>query len=620
MKLSNPFFSLIGLIFCFCQGQAMAAYKPSMTFVKELHHIHVNADGSSTDQAESSIRIDTANAVRRFGERKITYSGSHETVEVLEAYTLQPDGTRVPLEPDQIRTQDAGNGSEGIYSDEKEKLLIYPKVQVGSVLVYKYKSHQHTPDFPGHFAWSAHYSPFYAWNDVEVNLTHAPGIDLKFSVKGANGGSQALIAGDAPGTLRYQYRFKQDQFSIPEAGVVALEDFAPHISVSSFKTYGDVGLAYQVRAQPKAEVTPAIKTLALKLTEKDKTPMDKARSLYNWVSKNIRYVGVYVGAGGYVPHEAQSILDNRYGDCKDHVTLLEALLSAVGIASSPALINSDNAYKLPELPRPGIFDHVITYIPSLNLYLDSTSEFAPFGKLPGSDLQKPVVLTASGTLGKTPNVDSAKDFTESHSIMKIQKDGSVVGTSKSKMHGYEEIHSRQSQASYKDKDPEGVVNKLLYRYLESGTGKIETPDPKDLDEPWFVNATFKLDPMVNVPGPSALAIPVGLAPGNIRWLAMAKANLQNKFPESCASKRHMEQVRLEMPAGITVTSIPGNVTFKREELTYTARYSRKGKTLEVQREIVIKRKERFCPPSDEADWLALTDVMKRDLRSQVFIR
>ena len=620
MFSSSKIFLFGVYMLCWVALPVHASYKPPMTFVKEVHQIHVNVDGSSTDQAESSIRIDTANAVRRFGERKITYSGTHETLEVLEAYTLQPDGTKVPLEPDQIRTQDASNGSDGIYSDEKEKLLIYPKVQVGSVLVYKYKSHQHTPDFPGHFFWSAHYSPFYAWSDVEVNLTHAPGIDLKFSAKGATGGPQALWASDAPGTLRYQYRFKQDQFSVPEAGMVALQDFAPHIAVSSFKTYGDVGVAYQVRAQPKAEVTPAIKALALKLTEKDTTPKDKARSLYNWVSKNIRYVGVYVGAGGYVPHEAQSILDNRYGDCKDHVTLLEALLSSVGIASSPALINSDDAYKLPEPPTPGIFDHVITYIPSLNLYLDSTSEFAPFGKLPGADLQKPVVLTASGTMGKTPNVDIAKDFTESRSIMRIQKDGSVLGTSKSKMHGYEEIKSRQSQASYKDKDPEGVVNKLLYRYLESGTGKIDTPDPKDLDEPWYVNAEFKLDPMVNVPGPSALAIPVGLAPGNIRWLAMAKANLQKKYPESCASKRHVEQVNLELPAGIAVTSIPANVTFKKGDLTYTARYTRKGSSLVSHRELVIKRKERFCQPSDETDWLALTDVMKRDLRSQVFIR
>ena len=72
MKLSQPFFSLIGLVLCFGQGQAMAAYKPAMTFLREVHHIHVNADGSYTDQTESSIRIETANAVRRFGERKIT--------------------------------------------------------------------------------------------------------------------------------------------------------------------------------------------------------------------------------------------------------------------------------------------------------------------------------------------------------------------------------------------------------------------------------------------------------------------------------------------------------------------------------------------------------------------
>ncbi len=69
--------------------------------------------------------------------------------------------------------------------------------------------------------------------------------------------------------------------------------------------------------------------------------------LSDWVRKNIRYVAVYVGAGGVVPHSAQAVLDNRYGDCKDHVALLEALLKAVAIESSPALINAGNAYVLP---------------------------------------------------------------------------------------------------------------------------------------------------------------------------------------------------------------------------------------------------------------------------------
>jgi hypothetical protein len=54
--------------------------------------------------------------------------------------------------------------------------------------------------------------------------------------------------------------------------------------------------------------------------------------------QNIRYLGIDVGAGGFVPHDAQSILDNRYY-CKDHVVMLEALPAAAGIDSSPALIN-----------------------------------------------------------------------------------------------------------------------------------------------------------------------------------------------------------------------------------------------------------------------------------------
>jgi hypothetical protein len=620
MKFSATYCGLFGLVIFLFQSQAIAAYKPSLTFLREVHNFHINADGTSTELAESSIRIETASAVRRFGERKITYNGSHETVEVLEAYTLQPDGNKVPLEIDQIRTQDAGNGSSGVYSDEKEKLLIYPKVQVGSVLFYKYKSHQHIPDFPGHFSWAEHYSPFYVWKDVEFNLTHDPKIDLKFSVKGATGGPQPLLLSDAPGTLRYQYRFKQEQFSTPETGVVSLKDFASHIAVSSFKTYGDVGLAYQDRAFPKATVTQQIKALALQLTEEDKTSADKIRSLYNWVSKNIRYVGVYVGAGGYVPHEAQAILDNRYGDCKDHVTLLEALLRSVDIESSPALINSDDTYTLPALPAPGVFDHVITYIPSLNLYLDSTSEFSPFGKLPGSDLQKQVVLTASGTIGSTPQIDINKDFTESRSYMRIQPDGSIVGTSKSLMHGYAEIESRNNQAKYKDKDQDEIVNQLLYRFLEAGSGKIDTPDPKDLNAAWYVNAEFKLDPMVNIPGPSALAIPIGLAPGSIKWISMSPPNLQRKFPESCVTKRHVEEVTLEVPKVTVVTSIPKNVAFNQGELTYSAKYTRKENKIVVVRELVINRKNRFCQPNDEVDWLALTDVMKRDLRSQVFVR
>ena len=105
MHLHSRIASLLALVFCLFQGQALAAYKSSLTFVKLVYHLDIQADGSATQVFESAIRIETANAVRKFGERRISFSGSHETLDVLEAYTLQPDGTKVPLEPDQICMQ-----------------------------------------------------------------------------------------------------------------------------------------------------------------------------------------------------------------------------------------------------------------------------------------------------------------------------------------------------------------------------------------------------------------------------------------------------------------------------------------------------------------------------------
>ena len=608
------------LVLCLLASAAYAAYKPAFTEVLDFTHYHVNADGSSFQTMESSIRIETDRGVSGFSEREIYYNGTYETVEVLEAYTLQPDGSKLHIAPDKIRTQDAASDSSQIFTDSKVKVMIYPQVQVGSVLYYKVKAHQHTPTFPGHFAWSSNFSPFLSYEKVEVVITHDPAIDLRFAPRGMSGGAEPLLPTDVPGSIRHRYTFRQTEYVPQETGVIALADFAPRFAVSSFKTYAEVAQAYQLRARPKAEVTPAVEALARSLTSADQTLEQKSRSLYNWVSKNIRYVGVYVGAGGYVPHSAQSILDNRYGDCKDHVVLLEALLRAVGIESSPVMIHAGNSYRLPELPTPYAFNHAITFIPALNLYLDSTAEFAPFGLLPQEVMQQPALIAATGTVSQTPLMDANKHYAETHTKLALRPDGSVAGSSTTKTIGYPQIKSRAAQAANKDKELDVRITNMLYRFLESGTGKMDLPDPRDLEAPWVLTSTFELDPLFNFPGPSAMTIPVGIAPGNIKWISMARANLKNKFPESCTTTRHIENTELVVPKGMVMQAVPKNVSFQRGALHYKASYTRKANTLNVRRELLIQRAQRFCMPSEEKDWLALTQVMKKDLRGQIFLR
>jgi transglutaminase-like putative cysteine protease len=607
----------LAILMCICTA-AFAQYKPAYSVVKSNSKYVINRDASYTQYLEEQTRVDTPQGVRMLGERKISYNSTLEDVEVLEAYTIQPDGTRIAVPLDKIRTQDDVEEDGAIYSDSKSKVIIYPKLEVGSQVYYRAKSVQHTPQFPGHFFMSEHYSPHLRYERVNVELTHDVGIEVGVSTKGMQGGK--LEVSTLPNTVSYKFTFSQDKAHPGEESRADLTDFAPNFSASTFKTYADVGAAYQVRAKDKAKVTPAIQTLANELIQKAnaQTTLDKVKVLHHWVAQNIRYLGIYVGAGGYVPHDAQSILDNRYGDCKDHVVILEALLAAVGIDSSPALINSSAAYLLPQLPTPGIFDHVITYVPSLNVFLDSTSRFAPVGTLPSGDLDKPVVIAATGALSRTPMTHPSKDRTESRIQMKLTRYGSIEGKSQAKMWGAFEVASRHSQFNYQNKDQANVVNGLLSRFQETGWGEIEKTDPTNFDKAWQVNAVFELDPIVNVPGPSALAIPVGLAPGRMKNLADIVLPKARKFPTYCVSTQHEEWIELAFPKDMKITRVPKGVSFASGPLKYQSSYQLNGQVLNIKRKYVSERKQSICDAENDKWFSEFTKVLRRDLRQQVF--
>lgn len=610
-KLAVAFFLLL------CSA-AFAQYKPAYTVVKSNSRYEVNKDASYTQYLEEQDRVDTPQGLRLLGERKITYNSTLEDVEVLEAYTIQPDGTRIVVPLDKIRTQDETADDGSIYSDSKSKVIIYPKLEVGSQVYYRAKSVQHTPEFPGHFFLWEHYSPHVRYESVNVELVHDIGIEVGVSTKGMLGGK--LDVSSVNNTFAYKYTFSQDQAYPNEESRADLSDFAPNFSASTFKTYADVGQAYQIRAKEKAKVTPSIQVLSNEIVQKAnaKTILEKAKVLHHWVAQNIRYLGIYVGAGGFVPHDAQSILDNRYGDCKDHVVILESLLAAAGIESSPALINSSSAYLLPLLATPGIFDHVITYVPSLNVFLDSTSRFAPLGTLPNGDMDKPVVLTATGALSRTPQTDPQKDRTQAHIQMKLTRNGSIEGKSQAKMMGVFEVASRGSQFNYQNKNQADIVNRLLSRFQETGQGEIGKTDPTNFDTPWQVGSEFKLDPVVNVPGPSAMTIPVGLAPGRIKNFADVVLPKERRFPTVCNSTQHEEWIELEFSKEMKVTRVPKNMNFLKDNLKYQSSYALKGQVLKIKRTYLALYKNRIC--GEEADKLfsEFTQVLRRDLRQQVF--
>ncbi|MCH7515520.1 MAG: transglutaminase domain-containing protein [Bacteroidetes bacterium] len=181
----------------------------------------------------------------------------------------------------------------------------------------------------------------------------------------------------------------------------------PGYIFTTFKSYKELADVYGKRAIPKAQVTEQITKLSNEIVGNEKDTKEQVKLLYEWVGKNITYKGNCIGVGAVVPRDIDVVLKNKIGDCKDHATLLQALLASKNIKSTQALVNASSEYKLRSLPTADSVNHVINYIPSLDLYLDSTNGNIPFDMLPMTVSDKPVLLVENYKEGtKTPPISA----------------------------------------------------------------------------------------------------------------------------------------------------------------------------------------------------------------------
>ena len=621
LRIGDEMFRLIVFTLTLLTGTTvLASYIAPIAVEKSIVEIHVKKDWTVRNRSEQVSRVETERGIDLLGEQKIQFNSAHEKVRVISAYTIQPDGSRDKVTEDRIRIQDdIDDLGNGIYSTSKLLVIIFPNLRVGSKTYYQVESLEHTPDFPGNFSWTKYYSPHKKYDQAEIRFSHAPSLDIKVETKGLTGGRTTPKSSSPSDPIRYHYRYNQDQALPYSRNLISHMDYAPRFAASSFKTYADVAVAYQTRAKSKAAVTTKIRNLANELVGSSATDLEKVKKLYAWVSNNIRSSAVYAGNGGYVPNPAQRVLESRYGDCKDHATLLQALLRAVGVESSQVLINSENAFNLPDPPSFAVFDHVINYVPALDLFLDSTSRFTPVGTLPQGVVGKPALIVSTGEVKATPIDTADSDSTNTVTQMVLHEDGRVTGSTKITQSGYFQIDSRAKAFQSLNKAQEEVVSSMLARFNESGRGRIKIPDPRNLDADWVIDADFNLEPMVTLPGVAAFTFPVGLAQGRFQMLAGTKLIQNSPIPQVCGSASHREAIKMALPANARITRVPPDASFQTKSLNYTATYRVMDGAISVVRSFSLELGKSVCGKDDALEWARFTIALQRDLRQQFFL-
>ncbi len=140
-------------------------------------------------------------------------------------------------------------------------------------------------------------------------------------------------------------------------------------------TWAGVGRWYAglLETLPRAE--PAVRERARALAVEDRR--ETLEALTAMVQREVRYVAVEVGIGGYRPSPPAETFERRWGDCKDKALLLIDLLAEVGIPAHPALVMLADGDRVDaEFPAPGQFNHLIVAVPAAAVAASPTDAVA----------------------------------------------------------------------------------------------------------------------------------------------------------------------------------------------------------------------------------------------------
>lgn len=572
--------------------RAQAQPSPPYEIVREDVDLEAAPDGRYWQSAEVHSRPLTSAGVEALQQITLTYTEGFERLDV-HAYTLKKDGRRIDV-PAGSMLQGHGETSQPGFEDNRTITVFFPNLEVGDQAVLITGTQQIKPWFSNIFAVTR------AWpRDVVVKeATFAftsEGKDSTFHITSTDVDKDTIqTAGDK---TRHVWHFHNDTPIQDEADSVAEIADEPHVAITSLDGYSDVASVYADLFRDRAEVTPEIAKLAGQLTQGVSDRRAQARLLYDWVATHIRYVNIVLGAGGFLPHKAVDVLSNGYGDCKDHVMLLEALLAAKGIKSSAVLIRVGAAqYRLPEAPSPFLFDHLITYVPEFQLYLDSTARYAPFGVLPGSDAGKNVVIVASGKTAFTPPVRAAASTVSATSTVTLNADGSADTQTKIAATGDNATSLRALMAALPPDDDDKFFRA---GYGPGSSGKFVRGNPEALDDHYDFGATYHVAHMANFPGPGALPAALAYKPMSFSQLVGQSLPPTRRLDYVCGTGTFSEDITATLPPGITVAALPPGKTVTVEGALLVTSYEQSApNTVRERVTLTLDRPGPVCRAAD----------------------
>jgi len=369
-------------------------YAKVTVFTEEQRKIF-SPNGKYTVSRRVVYRVETKEAIARWGTIKANWSPWRGPRPQLRARVIEPDGSVVELDPKILSEAPVHDQRPELYEDMRSYSGPLPGVEVGSIVEAEEQWAESAPANGHGGAWR-----YYLGDDGTVLHTllelQAPSsMVLKYKVHKSSPVTIRRDEKDGITTVRFE-QGPTDAVEPAERDLPADFELWAAIDYGTGESWSAVASGYYQDIE--SAIRPGDARSLLEGTGKLRG-RELLRQVVTNLHKKVRYTGLEFGSSELIPHPAGDTLKSGYGDCKDKAVVLISALKAAGIPAQLALLYTRGDDDVtPDVPGIGLFDHAIVYVPGKpSTWIDATAEFYEPGDLPWVDQGRLALLVGPDT-------------------------------------------------------------------------------------------------------------------------------------------------------------------------------------------------------------------------------
>ncbi len=579
--------------------------------------LEVKSDWSYTRRIHQKAKILKEEA-KSLGELPLQYAQGRDTVKILYAHTITPDGKKHRYS----KIQDFKTYNDyPMYSDAMVKIVTLPEVNVGSIV--EFEAVVSSKGMPIKDAF---------WSNLEFNFARPTqefsavitfpkklGINFKeFNLK-----HKPSIT-ETPQTITYSWKIKNADPTekieeyLPFPAPDSLENA---MDFSSIKSWEDVSKWYYALVLKNLKPDKTIVETAKAITQNYASIRDKTRAILEYIQDNFRYVSMSFGENSLEPHPADQIFRNKYGDCKDLSLLSMAMLKAVGISSHVALFNNEFSISDPryDLPMPDFFDHVLLLVKDEiigNFYVDPLLDGYDIGEFPLSyqGAYTFIIDEQGGRFDRFPVFDEKRDSKKSTKHVTLHADGSVLVETEEIWELDSSIETRENIKGM-DQEDKDQLSRSIDSYFTSGGEMIEK-SLEGLDAKYgTLKSHFKYKKKDEYPLNGDMMI-IDIT-GYERNLDFTQK--ERKKPIFYPGNSLAEEITtFKIPEGFVVSHMPKNLSLKMGFFEIERKYQRNKDTITAS-EIERFRRSQY-PKEDYAKFKDFFDKLSGQTQQRIILK